>query len=88
MYGGQAHLRVEGSDESLKEIGPRIPSSGSTDFGQPFQKIFARYNNDFYRIDPMLFSPAVVTLANFAGREFNFGQFAPDVLAESFGAKK
>jgi methenyltetrahydromethanopterin cyclohydrolase len=87
LYGGHAHLRVEGDDNSLKEIGPRVPSSASPDFGQPFNKIFARYNHDFYRIDPQLFSPAVITLANLAGDEYRFGQFAPEVLAESFANK-
>jgi methenyltetrahydromethanopterin cyclohydrolase len=88
LYGGYAHLRVASDDESLQEIGPRIPSSASNDFGRPFKDIFARYDNDFYRIDPLLFSPAKITLANFAGTEFHFGEFAPDVLAESFSAKK
>jgi methenyltetrahydromethanopterin cyclohydrolase len=87
LYGGKAHLRIAGDDESLQAIGPRVPSSASLDFGQPFSRIFARYKNDFYRIDPMLFSPAVVTLANFAGKEFEFGQFAPEVLAQSFAKK-
>jgi methenyltetrahydromethanopterin cyclohydrolase len=87
LYGGHAHLRVDGDDDTLKEIGPRVPSSASPDFGQPFKKIFARYNRDFYRIDPLLFSPAVITLATLAGHEYRFGQFAPDVLAESFAKK-
>ena len=38
-----------------------MPSSASPDFGRPFAEIFARYDHDFYRIDPLLFSPAVVT---------------------------
>ena len=33
----------------------------SPDYGRPFSEIFAGYNNDFYRIDPMLFSPAVIS---------------------------
>jgi methenyltetrahydromethanopterin cyclohydrolase len=88
LYGGYAHLKVACDEKSLREIGPRIPSSASRDFGRPFKDIFANYNNDFYRIDPMLFSPAKVTLANLAGNEFHFGELAPNVLGESFRAKK
>ena len=33
-----------------------------SDLGQPFAAIFARYQHDFYRIDPLLFSPAMIRL--------------------------
>ena len=40
---------------------------------------------DFYRIDPLLFSPAIVTFINLdTGRSFRYGQMRPDVLRESF----
>jgi methenyltetrahydromethanopterin cyclohydrolase len=43
------------------------------------------YNNDFYRIDPQLFSPAAVTLMNIeTGSEFRFGSVNPELLARSF----
>ena len=57
LYGGVVELFVRGDDESLEEIGPRVPSSASADFGRPFAEIFARYEHDFYRIDPLLFQP-------------------------------
>ena len=57
LYGGQVTLSVRGDDDSIAEIGPRVPSSSSPDHGRPFGEIFSRYNNDFYRIDPLLFSP-------------------------------
>jgi methenyltetrahydromethanopterin cyclohydrolase len=86
LYGSYVNLRVRGEDATLEEIGPRVPSSASADHGRPFAEIFARYDNDFYRIDPLLFSPAVIRLENIdTGREFQFGRFAPDVLQESFG---
>jgi methenyltetrahydromethanopterin cyclohydrolase len=86
LYGGYVELSARGDDGSLEEIGPRVPSSASSDFGRPFAEIFARYDHDFYRIDPMLFSPAVVVLINQdSGRTHRFGRFAPEVLAESFG---
>lgn len=88
LYGGHAVLVVRGDDASLEQIGPRVPSSASPDFGRPFGDIFARYDHDFYRIDPLLFSPAVVTFYNLAtGQSFRFGRPAPEVLAESFNKK-
>jgi methenyltetrahydromethanopterin cyclohydrolase len=87
LYGGQAVLFVRGDDASLREIGPRVPSSASPDYGRPFAEIFARYDHDFYRVDPLLFSPAQIAFENLdTGNKFQFGQFAPDVLRESFSS--
>ncbi len=56
--------------------------------GSPFGEIFTRYNHDFYRIDPMLFSPGFVVFVNVdTGKRHEFGRLAPDVLAESFAKK-
>jgi len=88
LYGAIVHLAVRGDDESLKKIGPGVPSNSSCDYGRPFAEIFAGYNNDFYRIDPHLFSPAVVRLRNVdTGNTFNYGQTAPEVLTKSFAKK-
>jgi methenyltetrahydromethanopterin cyclohydrolase len=85
LYGGEVTLWVRDDDARLAEIGPRVPSSASRDFGEPFAAVFERYERDFYRIDPLLFSPAVVTLMNLAtGRTQRFGELRPDVLARSF----
>jgi len=84
LYGAHVVLSVRGDDASLAAIGPRVPSNASPDYGRPFQEIFKRYDNDFYRVDPMLFSPASVAFVNIeTGRRHEFGQLAPDVLAES-----
>lgn len=81
LYGGRAVLWVRGDDESIEALGPKIPSCASKDFGRPFLEIFKSYDHDFYKIDPHLFSPAVVTLCNLdSGRSFQFGQLRPDVL--------
>lgn len=85
LYGGQVTLWVTGDDESLAEIAPKVPSCASADFGKPFSDVFASYDNDFYKIDPMLFSPAEVTLMNLStGRSFLAGKTRPDVLEKSF----
>jgi methenyltetrahydromethanopterin cyclohydrolase len=87
LYGGEVTLWVRGDDASLEAIGPRIPSSASPDHGQPFREIFERYDRDFYRVDPQLFSPATVTLANLdTGHWFRFGETMPEVLERSFAS--
>ena len=67
--------RSPGDDASLESIGPQVPSSSSRDYGEPFAAIFARYNNDFYAVDPHLFSPAEVVFQNVeTGKMHAFGE--------------
>lgn len=85
LYGGRVILWVEADDELLAEVGPKIPSSASPDYGAPFAAIFERYERDFYKIDPMLFSPAEIVLCNLkSGRSHVFGRTKHDVLHQSF----
>ncbi len=85
LYGGEVTLWCHGADADLESFGPRIPSNASTDHGQPFRQIFERYERDFYRVDPHLFSPAVVNLVNLdTGRSFRFGKLLPNVVEQSF----
>jgi methenyltetrahydromethanopterin cyclohydrolase len=88
LYGARVVLDVRGDDDSLRAIGPKVPSSSSHDHGEPFADIFARYNHDFYAVDPHLFSPAEVVFRNLqTGRSFAFGRLEPGVLARSFGTE-
>lgn len=88
LYGGEVTLWVRGDDASIEATGQRVPSSASRDFGRPFREIFVRYERDFYKIDPHLFSPAVVTFVNLdSGRTHRFGSLAVDVLARSCSAR-
>jgi methenyltetrahydromethanopterin cyclohydrolase len=85
LYGGEVTLWITGDDKSIRDLGPRIPSSASPDHGQPFAEIFDRHDRDFYKIDPLLFSPAVVQLVSVeSGRSFRFGELLPDVIRQSF----
>lgn len=85
LYGGEVTLWVRGDDESLAALGPKIPSSASQEYGEPFAAIFERAGRDFYKIDPLLFSPAVVNIVNLdSGRSYRFGKLRPDVLRKSF----
>lgn len=89
LYGGDVTLWVRASEEDLADIGPRIPSSASPDHGRTFGEIFARYDRDFYKIDPHLFSPAVIQLVHVdSGRTRQFGRLEPQLLAKSFAAPR
>tara|TARA_R110002072_G_scaffold155657_2_gene306065 strand:- start:114376 stop:115374 length:999 start_codon:yes stop_codon:yes gene_type:complete len=86
LYGGRVTLWVTGDDESLTQIGPKVPASAAEGYGKPFIDIFREAGHDFYRIDPMLFSPAEIVFHNIeTGSAFCFGKTAPDVLRQSFG---
>jgi methenyltetrahydromethanopterin cyclohydrolase len=85
LYGARVVLAVTGDDASLVAVGPQVPSSSSRDYGEPFAAIFARYNNDFYAVDPHLFSPAEVVFQNVeTGKTHAFGGVNSEVLARSF----
>ena len=87
LYGGRVTIWVQAEDDQLAEIGPKVPACASPDYGAPFASIFARYNHDFYKIDPMLFSPAEIVLCNLkTGRSFAFGRTRGDVMYQSFFA--
>jgi methenyltetrahydromethanopterin cyclohydrolase len=85
LYGGRVAIWVRADDDQIASIGPRVPSGASPDFGEPFAAIFKRYNHDFYKIDPMLFSPAEIVFHNLkTGRSQAFGRVAPEILKRSF----
>jgi methenyltetrahydromethanopterin cyclohydrolase len=84
LYGGRARYTVRASDAELAELAPKVPASASKDYGTPFYDIFQRYGGDFYKIDPLLFSPAEIWLTSVeSGRTYHAGRVAPDVLAAS-----
>jgi methenyltetrahydromethanopterin cyclohydrolase len=85
LYGGRVNLWVQAEDDQLAEVGPKVPASASPDYGAPFQAIFERYHHDFYKIDPMLFSPAEIVFHNLkTGKSHAFGRTKPEVLYQSF----
>lgn len=86
LYGGSVTLWVTGDDYSLSEIGRDVPASASTLFGKPFIDIFEDAGRDFYKIDPMLFSPAEVIFHNIeTGQVHRYGAREESVLKRSFG---
>ena len=85
LYGARVTLMVTGDDASLIEVGAKLPSSTSRDYGKPFGQLFKEYGYDFYKVDPLLFSPAIVSLQNIeTGKTHTFGKINEPILAASF----
>jgi methenyltetrahydromethanopterin cyclohydrolase len=85
LYGGTVHLWIEGSDDEVADLAKQLPSSASDAFGTPFGELLKAADWNFYDIDPLLFSPAEVTLTSAeSGRAHHGGGLAPDVLERSF----
>jgi methenyltetrahydromethanopterin cyclohydrolase len=85
LYGGTVHLWIEGGDDEVAELAGRLPSSASDAFGTPFGELLEAADWNFYDVDPMLFSPAAVTLTSTeSGRAHHGGGLAPEVLERSF----
>jgi methenyltetrahydromethanopterin cyclohydrolase len=64
LYGGTAWYTVNCEDDDIKRILPELPAEASRDYGTPFYDLLRRYDWDFYKIDPLLFSPAVVYISS------------------------
>jgi methenyltetrahydromethanopterin cyclohydrolase len=85
LYGGNVHLWIEGGDDEVADLAARLPSVASDAFGTPFGELLKAADWNFYDIDPMLFSPAEVTLTSTeSGRAHHAGGLAPEVLERSF----
>jgi methenyltetrahydromethanopterin cyclohydrolase len=86
LYGGKVALFVDGPESEAEALADRMPSNTSRDYGRPFAEIFAAYDGDFYKIDPLLFSPGVVQVTSLqTGRSFHRGRPDHALLARSFG---
>ena len=84
LYGGQARYTVDADDAELAALVPNIPAAASKDYGTPFSEIFKRYDGDFYKIDPLLFSPAEVWLTSVqSGKTYHAGRVNSQVLRAS-----
>ena len=84
LYGGRVWYSVRTEDVLVQDVIERLPSSASHDYGALFYDLFRRYDGDFYKIDPALFSPAEVYVNNVAsGRTFSAGKVNPDLVLKS-----
>ena len=68
LYGATVALWADHDDEAIESVIANVPSSSSGDHGQPFAKVFKQYEYDFYKVDPLLFSPGGRDDSQFAKR--------------------
>ncbi len=86
LYGGDVFYMVDADDAAIESVMDKLPSSAASDFGVPFGELFKRYEGDFYKIDPLLFSPARITVNNLStGKLFRAGAPAVSVLKKEWG---
>lgn len=84
LYGGRVTLWVDCDQAAVDAVAEAVPSSASKDHGRPFAAIFKDYDHDFYQVDPLLFSPAVVSIVNRrSGISRLHGRIETDVLRAS-----
>jgi methenyltetrahydromethanopterin cyclohydrolase len=85
LYGGDTHVIVNyNDDEELRQLTKKAVSSASNQYGLPFAEILRETQFDFYKIDPSLFAPAVMTVNNTkTGRTFSAGKINADVLMQA-----
>ena len=85
LYGGRVTLWVDAGRDELADLAPRVPSSASGQHGRPFGDLLNEAGGDFYALDPLLFSPAEVTLIGLRdGSVASAGAVREDLLEGSF----
>ncbi len=85
LFAGRVHLFVTGDAAMAESLANRLPSSTSKDYGKPFAQVFKDYGYDFFKIDPLLFSPAQVAVTHLStGQTFHAGKIDEQLLNLSF----
>jgi methenyltetrahydromethanopterin cyclohydrolase len=85
IFAGQVQLFVTGPANEARALAGKLPSKASRDYGRPFAEIFKTVKGDFYAIDPMLFSPAKITVTALeTGESFQSGEIDLSLLDASF----
>ena len=62
LYGARVTLWIDAARDELAALAPKVSSSASERHGRPFGELLKEAGGDFYGLDPLLFSPAEVTL--------------------------
>ncbi|MCJ7635156.1 methenyltetrahydromethanopterin cyclohydrolase [Candidatus Bathyarchaeota archaeon] len=90
LYGGAVYFTVDvEDDEKLKALVEKVPSSMSQAYSKPFVDVFKSSGYDFYRIDPSIFAPAVITVNNIrTGATFVCGRINTEILKISTSLKQ
>lgn len=83
-YGGVTSFIVDESEDVLKEISEKAPSSNCKDYGKTSYEIYKAVDFDFTQIDPALFAPAEITLTCAkTGKTFASGEVNTEIIKRS-----
>jgi methenyltetrahydromethanopterin cyclohydrolase len=86
LYGGRTFFFLRENDAGFGKRVEEIPSCCSGQHGQPFYELFESVGFDFYKVDPLLFSPAEVTISHVESRTvYKAGSLNPQILKKSLG---
>lgn len=84
LYGGRAWYTVQADDAQIASVIEKLPSAASRDYGVPFSELFERCGGDFYKIDPLLFSPAELSITNMtSGKTFRAGRVNAEIVGQA-----
>jgi methenyltetrahydromethanopterin cyclohydrolase len=85
LYGGRVRLWIDADGDEIEALGPKVPSNSSPSWGLPFAEMFRASGNDFYKLDPMLFSAArVEMISNRDGSIRVFGELNPQLAVPDY----
>ena len=79
---------MHASDDEIRALLERMPSSASPTYGTPFYQIYQQYGS-FYAVDKLLFCPAEISINNLkSGSTFRAGKPHLEVLRSSLLGKE
>lgn len=83
-YGGVTSYVVDESEDVLREIAEKAPSTNCKDYGKSSYEIYKAVDFDFTKIDPALFAPAAISLTCAeTGATFTHGSINNDIIKNS-----
>lgn len=84
IFHGQVCLQLNENAGSWKKIAQQLPSQNSPAFGKSFLTLFKECGNDFYKMDPRLFSPAQVSIGTARSEPIEtYGELHPRLFQNS-----
>lgn len=64
-FGGVVRLCTSAGRDAVEAVGPKVPTSATAAPDVPFLDLLKECGGDFYRLDPMLFGPAVIAFEDY-----------------------
>jgi methenyltetrahydromethanopterin cyclohydrolase len=82
---GNTFFYIQSADgDDIETLVQKVPSSTSPSYGKPFRQIFKEAKGDFYKIDPGLFAPAMISVSDLrTGQLHTAGRLDPDLFLQS-----